>query len=213
MRDPGGKLLGVLGIARDVTQARAVAESLRQSEEHYRALAETTFDWIWEVDAAARYTFVSPRVVQLLGYAPDEVLGRTPFELMPAEEADRVSELYEELAGHRAPSPISRTSTCTRTAASSCWKAAVCPISMRRRTCALSRHGPRHHGSQAGRAPIRHAGSGEPGADGGLVLLAEAAPRVLPAIGISETWSFGALWEWRGRVRNCATSTGGPIPG
>jgi PAS domain S-box-containing protein len=70
---------------------RRAAEALWESEERYRSLVETTSDWIWEVDADGVYTYASPKVRDLLGYEPAEVVGRTPFDLMPPEEAQRVA--------------------------------------------------------------------------------------------------------------------------
>ena len=74
-----------------------------QSEQHFRALIENTSDWIWEVDERLRYVYASPKVRDLLGYSPEEVLGRTPFDLMPAEEALRVRAGIEELLRHPRP--------------------------------------------------------------------------------------------------------------
>lgn len=62
----------------------------------YRELVETTCDWIWEVDHQGVYTYVSPGVTELLGYQPDEVLGRTPFDFMPCEEAQRVRHIFQQ---------------------------------------------------------------------------------------------------------------------
>lgn len=61
-------------------------EALRKSEKRYRSLVETSSDWLWEVDANARYVYASPRIREILGYAPEEVVGRTPFDLMSEEE-------------------------------------------------------------------------------------------------------------------------------
>jgi PAS domain S-box-containing protein len=82
---------------------RASAEALRQSKERFRELAETTSDWLWEVDENAVYTYASPRVRQLLGYEPEAVLGRTPFDLMPPEEARRAAEVFAAIAAERRP--------------------------------------------------------------------------------------------------------------
>ncbi|MDA8100432.1 MAG: PAS domain S-box protein [Nitrospiraceae bacterium] len=64
---------------------------LRESEGRLRTLIESTSDWIWEVDENARYTYSSPQVRDLLGYDPEEIIGKTPFDFMPPEEAERVS--------------------------------------------------------------------------------------------------------------------------
>ena len=75
-----------------------VNTALRESEERFRSLVETTSDWIWEVDALGKYTYVSPKIKDLLGYAPEEVLGKTPFDFMPPEEAVRLGRQFAETA-------------------------------------------------------------------------------------------------------------------
>ena len=76
---------------------------LRESEARFRALVETSFDWFWEVDAEGRYTYVSPKVQDVLGYSPEEMLGKTPFHLMLESEARRVGALFGRIASRREP--------------------------------------------------------------------------------------------------------------
>lgn len=73
------------------------------SMERFRQLVETTSDWLWEVDENGVYTYTSPVVRQLLGYEPQEVLGRTPFDLMPPAEAQRVAGAFAAIAAQRKP--------------------------------------------------------------------------------------------------------------
>lgn len=68
-----------------------------ESEAKYRSLVEDVSDLIWEIDEEARFTYVSPRIRDFLGYEPDELLGKTPFTLMSYEEARRVSEFLTPL--------------------------------------------------------------------------------------------------------------------
>jgi PAS domain S-box-containing protein len=72
-------------------------EALRESEERFRALTESTSDWVWEVDVDGVYTYASPKVKDLLGYEPEEVIGKTPFDLMPPEEAKHVAEEFQAI--------------------------------------------------------------------------------------------------------------------
>jgi two-component system, cell cycle sensor histidine kinase and response regulator CckA len=88
-------------IVHDITDRMRTEEALRQSEEalreseiRYRSLVETTSDWIWEIDANEQYTYASPKIRDFLGYDPHEVIGKTPFDLMPEEEALRVRQLF-----------------------------------------------------------------------------------------------------------------------
>jgi PAS domain S-box-containing protein len=73
------------------------------SKARYQALVETVSDWIWEVDARGVYTFSSPQVRNILGYEPAEVLGRTPFDLMPPNEARRVAKIFEHCLENALP--------------------------------------------------------------------------------------------------------------
>ncbi|MBI5688949.1 MAG: PAS domain S-box protein [Verrucomicrobia bacterium] len=86
-----------------VAEQQAAEAALRKSETRYRGLVETSFDWVWEVDTDCRYTYASPRVRELLGYDPTEVLGRTPFDFMPEAEAQRVRRAFEALIPGRQP--------------------------------------------------------------------------------------------------------------
>jgi PAS domain S-box-containing protein len=78
-------------------------EQVRTSEEKFRSLVETSRDWFWEVDAEGRYIYVSPRCRELLGYEPEELVGATPFDLMAAEEAERVRRMFTQILARRAP--------------------------------------------------------------------------------------------------------------
>ncbi len=69
---------------------RGEVASLMRREERFCALAAATGDWLWEVDENAVFIYVSPKVEDLLGYAPEEVMGKTPFDFAPQEERERV---------------------------------------------------------------------------------------------------------------------------
>jgi two-component system sensor histidine kinase/response regulator len=89
-------------VARDITERKQAEGAVRDSEARYRQLVESSDDFVWEVDENARYTFASPRVLEILGYEPGEVLGKTPFDLMPRDEAARLSPTFAPLtAAHR----------------------------------------------------------------------------------------------------------------
>lgn len=101
--DPADLGRGVIFTAIDISERvraeraeRASREALRDSEQRYRGLVESSSDWIWEVDHEGRYTFVGGRVRDILGYEPSEVLGRTPFDFMPPAEAERVGQIFGE---------------------------------------------------------------------------------------------------------------------
>jgi two-component system, cell cycle sensor histidine kinase and response regulator CckA len=74
-----------------------------RGRERYRQLVEAAHDWVWEVDASGVYTFAGPQVRALLGYAPEELIGKRPFDLMPPAEAARVEALFSSISAKREP--------------------------------------------------------------------------------------------------------------
>ncbi len=92
-----------VGIVRDITRRKRAEEALRESEEKFRALVETTTDWIWQIDEHGVYTYASPQVRDILGYEPEEIVGKTPFDLMSPSEAERMSEIFKSLVASHKP--------------------------------------------------------------------------------------------------------------
>jgi len=87
----------------DIAERMRTEEALRKSETKFRTLVETTRDWFWELNENVTYTYASPRIRELLGYVPEEVIGRTPFDLMPPDEARRVAGLFSPILAARKP--------------------------------------------------------------------------------------------------------------
>lgn len=52
---------------------------LKESEIRFRQVAETAKEWIWEIDPTGMYTYASPVIESILGYTPDEVVGKKYF--------------------------------------------------------------------------------------------------------------------------------------
>lgn len=87
----------------DISARKRAEAELRRSEERFRAMVETAYDWMWEVDADGRFTYTSPRVRDVLGYEPEEVVGRMAFDLLPEDEVARVAALFAEKSAQCAP--------------------------------------------------------------------------------------------------------------
>ena len=73
------------------------------SASRYKELVEQTSDWLWEVDENVRYTYASPKVFDLLGHRPEEIIGKTPLDLMPAQEAERIGKIIGPIFEKREP--------------------------------------------------------------------------------------------------------------
>ena len=94
----GAELLAFL---RDITDRKRIQRQLLASERRFHDIVNASADWIWEVDDMARYTYVSDSVENLLGYTAEELIGKTPFDFMPPEEAQEVAAAFAALSARR----------------------------------------------------------------------------------------------------------------
>ncbi len=65
-------------------------EMLRENERRFRDLVENAQEWVWETDGRGKYTYVSPVVKSILGYKPEEILGKHFYDLFHPEERKRL---------------------------------------------------------------------------------------------------------------------------
>jgi len=79
---------------REITERESIDAALQESEKRYRSLVDSSPDWVWELDSRGIYTYASPRVYELLGYQPAEVVGKTPFDLMTPLDAERFGNIF-----------------------------------------------------------------------------------------------------------------------
>ncbi len=79
---------------------------LKQSScyvDRFNMLVDNSFEWVWEVDANAVYTYASEHVEFVLGYKPEELIGKTPFDFMHEDEAKRVGPIFAKIASEQKP--------------------------------------------------------------------------------------------------------------
>ncbi len=84
--DHGTALIG--GIAIDITERKRAQESLRQSEERFRAVVNNSPTKIHIKDAEGRYVLVNREAEKLFGVTDEKARGRTTHELFPQMQAD-----------------------------------------------------------------------------------------------------------------------------
>ena len=76
----------LFSIIHDITQRRKAERALRASEQKYRSLLETTQEGFWLIDTERKTLEVNDSLCAMLGYAREEMLGKTPFDFVPAEQ-------------------------------------------------------------------------------------------------------------------------------
>jgi len=82
--DALGQICQFIAVKEDITSRKAAEGKLQKSEERFREVAQNAGEWIWEVDREGLYLYTSPVVEKILGFTPDELVGRVHFfELFP----------------------------------------------------------------------------------------------------------------------------------
>jgi PAS domain S-box-containing protein len=75
-----------LNFLTDITERKRAEELLRESEEKYRRIVDTAEEGIWLLDDHFRITYTNRRMAEMLGYSPEEMIGKEIRIFMPAEE-------------------------------------------------------------------------------------------------------------------------------
>ena len=73
--DEDGDVAGIEGVAHDITIRKRAEQALKESEDRFRDFAEASSDWMWETDTDNRFTYVSDRLVDMLGIPHDAIVG------------------------------------------------------------------------------------------------------------------------------------------
>lgn len=97
----GNRTGKVVAFVRNVTKQKKAASELLSSEKRFHDIAYSLADWIWEVDSEAKYIYASESVFNVLGYKPEELLGKTPFDFMPEDQAMEVYSHFNQILENR----------------------------------------------------------------------------------------------------------------
>jgi len=96
-RDPSGKMIGLLGICRDITDRKRAGEEVRQSQEKLKIHIESTPLAVVEWDLEFRVTSWNPSAERLFGYSRDEALGKHASFIVPAQYRQQVEQVWQQL--------------------------------------------------------------------------------------------------------------------
>ncbi|HWT84019.1 MAG TPA: PAS domain S-box protein, partial [Candidatus Methylomirabilis sp.] len=83
-------------IHRERNRTRLAEQALRQREEKFRAIVETTKEWIWAIDLEGRHNYSNPALTSILGYSPDEWTGKPSLDYVHPEDLPKIKALLEE---------------------------------------------------------------------------------------------------------------------
>ena len=102
VRDASGNVVRYQGALADITERLAIEKRLYQQQEFARRLVDSFPDLILVSDAQKRYTFVSPKVKEVLGYEPAEIIGLHVGDRTHPEEKAELLAVYDDfIRAHR----------------------------------------------------------------------------------------------------------------
>lgn len=88
------------GLIETITTLEQAQAALRESRERYRTLVDNMHDLLCELDRDGRYLYVSGNYADVLGYQPDELLGRQAFEFVHPDDLAGVVDIFNSPSGH-----------------------------------------------------------------------------------------------------------------
>ncbi|MCP5045953.1 MAG: PAS domain S-box protein, partial [bacterium] len=86
--DEEGEITHFVAVKEDTTESKAAEEALRASEEKSRLLLESVGEGIFGVDLDGKVAFINPAANQMLGYGPEELIGKEIHEKIHHSHAD-----------------------------------------------------------------------------------------------------------------------------
>lgn len=95
------KPFGVQGVARDITARKAAEEAVRDSEEKFRSIVETTNEWIWAIDIQGNYIYTNPAIDHILGYRSEEIIGANVLTFLHQDDRRELESLLPQLIDER----------------------------------------------------------------------------------------------------------------
>jgi PAS domain S-box-containing protein len=91
--DAEGNFLGYIGSCVDIQEIKQVQQLLKESEQKYRQIVETTTQGIWIIDTQGNTNFVNAQMAEMLGYSEEEMLGKQLFDFMD-QQAQQKAQIY-----------------------------------------------------------------------------------------------------------------------
>lgn len=98
LRDRSGEIVGVIGLAADVTEQRRADAALRESQEKYRLLFESTTDSVVIADIEGRVLDANPACLNIYGYSAEEVRQMKLTDVVAPEAREQAARAMARLA-------------------------------------------------------------------------------------------------------------------
>ena len=97
------EVTGLRGLMVDITDLKHAEMKLKESANRYRTLIENINDLIVETSADGRFIYLSPKHEEVLGYKPEELMGRNIFENIHPDDIPHALKEFSRVIGTQTP--------------------------------------------------------------------------------------------------------------
>ncbi|MFX1393033.1 MAG: PAS domain S-box protein [Promethearchaeota archaeon] len=104
----------VLSISREITDRKKAEKKLKESEERYRVIVDTTYDGHFEVDLRGNFTYVNKRICEFLGISENDLLGMNFRKIVNPDDISNTYREYNRLYRNKPPLIILEYEVITR---------------------------------------------------------------------------------------------------
>ncbi len=98
-----GETVGLRGLMVDITDLKNAEDMLKESANRYRTLVENINDLIVETSSDGRFIYLSPKHEEILGYKPEELMGRNIFENIHTDDLPLAAKEFERVLTQQTP--------------------------------------------------------------------------------------------------------------
>jgi PAS domain S-box-containing protein len=87
---------GIVLNSRNITERKKAEEALQQKERYFRTLIEKSYEAVGILEGNGLVRYMSPSMVNIFGYTPEERAGKSAFELIHPDDMNRAQEVFKK---------------------------------------------------------------------------------------------------------------------